>query len=89
MRWLSGINEEKLLEEIGDCPHVLIVDECRKTGSWSEWMCGLLVEKCVRVPRVKVVAADDCFIPLGLAAAAGLTSRDEIRVAALKLVNRL
>jgi len=89
MRWLTCIHEERLLEEIGDCPHVLIVDECRKTGSWSEWMCGLLIEKAVKVPRVKVVAADDCFIPLGEAAAAGLPSRDEIVTEALRLVNRL
>lgn len=89
MRWLTEINRQALLDEIGDCPNVLIVDECRKTGSWSEWMCGLLLEEAVRVPRVKVVAADDCFIPLGKAAAAGLPSRDEIVVAALKLLNRI
>lgn len=89
MRWMAPINEEKLLEEIGDCPHVLIVDECRKTGSWSEWMCGLLLEKAVRVPKVKVVAADDCFIPLGKAAAAGLPSTEEIIMTALRLVNRV
>lgn len=89
MRWMAPINEEKLLEEIGDCPHVLIVDECRKTGSWSEWMCGLLLEKAVRVPKVKVVAADDCFIPLGKAAAAGLPSTEEIVMTALRLVNRV
>jgi 2-oxoisovalerate dehydrogenase E1 component len=89
MRWLSDIDEEGLLAAIGDCPHVLIVDECRKTGSWSEWMCGLLLEKSVKVPRVKVVAADDCFIPLGLASAAGLPSRDEIVAEALRLTNKV
>lgn len=89
MRWLAPIDADRLLEEIGDCPHVLIVDECRKTGSWSEWMCGLLLEKAEPVPKVKVVAADDCFIPLGKAAAAGLPSRDEIVMTALRLVNRI
>lgn len=89
LRWLAPINGAALVEEIGDCPHVLIVDECRKTGSWSEWMCGLLLENCARVPRVKVVAADDCFIPLGKAAAAGLPSKNEIITSALRLVNRL
>jgi 2-oxoisovalerate dehydrogenase E1 component len=89
LRWLAPIDADRLLEEIGDCPHVLIVDECRKTGSWSEWMCGLLLEKAEQVPKVKVVAADDCFIPLGKAAAAGLPSRDEIVMTALRLVNRI
>jgi 2-oxoisovalerate dehydrogenase E1 component len=67
----------------------MIVDECRKTGSWSEWMCGLLVEKAIKIPRVKVVAADDCFIPLGRAAAAGLPSTDEIVTEALRLLNKV
>ena len=89
MRWLSDFNEEALLNEIGECPHVMIVDECRKTGSWSEWMCGLLVEKAQKVPRVKVVAADDCFIPLGKAAAAGLPSTDEIVTESLRLLNKV
>ena len=44
-------------------------------------MCGRSLEHGDQSPRVKVVAADDCFIPLGKAAAAGLPSRDEIRVA--------
>lgn len=89
MRWLSDFDQEGLLAEIGDCPNVMIVDECRKTGSWSEWMCGLLIEKSVKVPRVKVVAADDCFIPLGKASAAGLPSRDEIITEALRLLNKV
>jgi len=89
LRWIAPIDKEKLLDEIGDCPNVLIVDECRKTGSISEWICGALLEDAVKVPRVKVVAADDCFIPLGKAAAAGLPSKEEIVVTALKLLNKV
>ncbi|MGE3681720.1 MAG: thiamine pyrophosphate-dependent enzyme [Bdellovibrionales bacterium] len=89
LRWIAPLDGEALLEEIGDCPHVLIVDECRKTGSWSEWMCALLIEHAVKVPRVKVVAADDCFIPLGQAAASGLPSSAEIIHTALRLMNRV
>ena len=89
MRWLAPINQIGLLDEIGECANVLIVDECRKTGSWSEWMAGLLAEKARPVPHVRIVAADDCFIPLGKAAAAGLPSRDEIVVSALKLLNKV
>jgi 2-oxoisovalerate dehydrogenase E1 component len=89
LRWIAPINRDALLEEIGDCPHVLIVDECRKTGSLSEWICGAILEGAVKLPRVKVVAADDCFIPLGKAAAAGLPSKDEIVMTALKLLNKV
>jgi len=86
---LAPIDAQKLVAEIGDCPHVLIVDECRKTGSWSEWMCSAILEHAVKVPKVKVVAADDCFIPLGKASAAGLPSKEEIVTAALRLANRV
>ena len=89
LRWIAPIEKAKLLAEIGECPHVLIVDECRKTGSLSEWICSAILEHAVQVPRVKVVAADDCFIPLGLAAAAGLPSKDEIVMSALQLLNRV
>lgn len=88
VRWMAPIDSEKLLNEIGDCPNVLIVDECRKTGSWSEWMCGAILE-AGDPPRVKVITADDCFIPLGKAAAAGLPSREEIVEGALKLLNKV
>jgi len=89
MRWLAPIDTERLRAAIGNTPHVLIVDECRKTGSWSEWLSGWMLESLSPVPRVKIVAADDCFIPLGQAAAAGLPSVEEVRVAALQLTNRL
>jgi len=88
LRWIAPIDREALLREIGDASHVLIVDECRKTGSVSEWLCGAILEHAAQVPRVKVVAADDCFIPLGKAAAAGLPSTEEIYSAALQLLNR-
>lgn len=89
LRWVTEIDRDALRKEVGDCPNVLIVDECRKTGSLSEYLCGVLLEDSSKPPRVKVVAADDCFIPLGKAAAAGLPSRDEIVVSALKLLNRI
>lgn len=89
LRWIAPINRDALMKEIGDVPHVLIVDECRKTGSLSEWIGSALLEReGFKVPRVKIVAADDCFIPLGKAAAAGLPSRDEIVEAARALVRK-
>ncbi|MGE4132192.1 MAG: thiamine pyrophosphate-dependent enzyme [Bdellovibrionales bacterium] len=89
VRWMAPIHRENLLKEIGNASHILIVDECRKTGSWSEWMAGALLEARETAPRVRIVAADDCFIPLGKAAAAGLPSRDEIVLAGLQLLNRV
>jgi 2-oxoisovalerate dehydrogenase E1 component len=89
LRWIAPIRRDELKTEIGKCPHVLIVDECRKTGSLSEWIAGFIAEDFDPVPAVRVLAADDCFIPLGLAAAAGLPSRDQIVNEALRLTNRV
>jgi 2-oxoisovalerate dehydrogenase E1 component len=89
LRWIAPINKERLLAEIGECPNVLIVDECRKTGSLSEWIAGALAEDARPVPNVKIIAADDCFIPLGKAAAAGLPSRDQIVHGVLSMLNKV
>ncbi len=86
LRWIAPIDRAALITEIGQCPNVLLVDECRKTGSLSEWLASAILEFAPVVPRVKIVAADDCFIPLGKAAAAGLPSTEEIIQAALDLV---
>ena len=88
------MDSEKLALEVGACANVLVVEECRKTGSMSEFLVASLVEKYsesealrhLKLPRIKVVAADDCFIPLGQAAAAGLPKKEEILQAAISLL---
>lgn len=86
LRWLAPIDMQKIALEIGDSPNVLVVEECRKTGSLSEYLVSSLVEFVDKLPRIKVLAADDCFIPLGKAAAAGLPGKDSIIAAALDLM---
>jgi 2-oxoisovalerate dehydrogenase E1 component len=86
LRWLSEVRVANLVAEIGACKNVLIVDECRKTGSMSEFLVSALVEQMPELPKIKVVAADDCFIPLGKAAAAGLPKKEEILKAAMELL---
>ena len=73
------------MKEIAQTKSVLIVDECRKTGSWSEALVTMMVERCEILPRIRVLAADDCFIPLGKAATAGLPSKKDIVTGALEL----
>jgi len=87
LRWLAPLNQEAILGAIAPCRHVLIVDECRKTGSQSEALMAMIVEKSARTPALKRLAADDCFIPLGPAAMSTLPGRDTIVQAALELVN--
>ncbi len=74
MRWLAPLPEQALLEATKGCKHVLIVDECRRTGSQSEALMTLFAEQ-TDLPTARVVA-EDCFIATGPAYAAPLPSRE-------------
>lgn len=81
LRWLAPLAEDALLAAVGDRP-VLIVDECRTTGSQSEALMAFFAEQ--RLGRqVSRIAAEDSFIPLGKGATLTLPSRDGIVEAAL------
>ena len=86
LHWISPLPEEALLKQVKGCKNILIVDECRKTGSLSEQIVSLLVEKMPTLPNVSVEAAKDSFIPLGLTATVTLPSKESIIEAATKLV---
>jgi 2-oxoisovalerate dehydrogenase E1 component len=86
LRWIAPIEIKKLVEEIGASQNILVVEECRKTGSLSEYLVSSLVENMPSLPKIKVVAADDCFIPLGKASAAGLPKKEEILNGAFNLL---
>jgi 2-oxoisovalerate dehydrogenase E1 component len=83
MRWLAPQPDAALLEATQACRSVLIVDECRQTGSQSEALMALFAEAGRR--RVARVTAKDCFIATGPAYAATLPSVDEITSAAKAL----
>jgi 2-oxoisovalerate dehydrogenase E1 component len=86
LRWLAPLDQAAILRAISPCRHVLIVDECRVTGSQSEGLMALLAE---HAPDLSVtrIAAEDCFIPLGRAATVTLPSRESIVAAALGAVS--
>lgn len=84
MRWLAPFPADAILKATAPCGHVLIVDECRETGSQSEALVALFGERSAS--RVARIAAEDSFIATGPAYAATLPSRDSIVGAALKLV---
>lgn len=85
LRWLAPLDPAGIVAAVGDAARVLIVDECRVTGSQSEALMALCMEQ---LPGKKVarLAADDCFIPLGKAATITLPSRDDIAAAAKALL---
>lgn len=77
LRWIAPLNEEALVKVAKKFKHILVVDECRKTGSLSENLVAMLAQKLKGV-ELSVLAAEDCFIPLGEAAASGLPKKEEI-----------
>ncbi len=85
LRWIAPLDPDAILAEIGPCQHVLIVDECRATGSQSEGLFTMLAERAPNL-AVRRIAAEDSFIPLARAATLTLPSRDSIIAAALELV---
>ncbi|HEY0627505.1 MAG TPA: thiamine pyrophosphate-dependent enzyme [Allosphingosinicella sp.] len=85
LRWLAPLNEDAIVEATKGCARVLIVDECRRTGSQSEALMALFAERTPHIP-CRRITAEDSFIPLGRAATITLPSRDSIVEAALELV---
>jgi 2-oxoisovalerate dehydrogenase E1 component len=85
LRWLAPLDEDGLLDAVAGCERVLVVDECRRTGSQSEALMALFAERAPGLP-VRRIAAEDSFIPLGRAATLTLPSRDSIVAAALEMV---
>ena len=88
LRWISPIDWDKLIQVVDQYKKVLIVEECRKTGSLSEGLVAGIVERAKCIPKIKVVAADDSFIPLGVAAAAGLPKKAEVIAGVLELLKK-
>jgi 2-oxoisovalerate dehydrogenase E1 component len=67
LRWLAPLNQSALLEAVAPCRAVLVVDECRRTGSLSEALMTLFAEHAPDQRRARLTA-EDSFIPLGAAA---------------------
>ncbi|MFC4295264.1 dehydrogenase E1 component subunit alpha/beta [Novosphingobium tardum] len=87
LRWLAPLAEDALLAAVAPCDRILIVDECRITGSQSEALMALFAEHASG-KKVGRIAATDSFIALGRAATHTLPSRDTILAAARDLLAR-
>jgi 2-oxoisovalerate dehydrogenase E1 component len=87
LRWLAPLNEDGLIDATAGCGKVLIVDECRRTGSQSEALMALFAERAPQA-ECRRLTAQDSFIPLGRAATVTLPSRDSIVEAALDLMGK-
>jgi 2-oxoisovalerate dehydrogenase E1 component len=81
LRWLHPLQDDAIVAAVADCRKILIVDECRKSGSLSEKLMTILTE-AGRGEAVSRITAEDCFIPLGPAAELVLPSKASIIEAA-------
>ncbi len=78
LRWLAPLNEEAILEAVRGFDSILVIDECRKTGSISEALFTLFVESGQQPKQLARITAEDSFIPLGDAATLVLPSKEFI-----------
>ncbi|MFT5720059.1 MAG: 2-oxoisovalerate dehydrogenase E1 component [Motiliproteus sp.] len=85
LRWLAPLNEAAILAQVSACEQLLIVDECRRSGSIGEGLVSLISEQLASPPRFKRVTAEDSFIPLGRTATITLPSCAGIVSSALTL----
>ncbi|MEW6989246.1 dehydrogenase E1 component subunit alpha/beta [Colwelliaceae bacterium 6441] len=86
LRWLAPLDEAGIIAQVNACEKVLIVDECRKTGSISEALMSLLSENSNKnSENVQRLCAKDSFIPLGSAAYHVLPSKEDIVNVASKM----
>jgi 2-oxoisovalerate dehydrogenase E1 component len=76
IRWLSPLPLDGVAAAVADCDRVVVVDECRESGSASEAIAIGLLER--GVGRIARLCAADSFIATGPGSAATLPSRDDI-----------
>ncbi|MGZ4765787.1 MAG: transketolase C-terminal domain-containing protein, partial [Ilumatobacteraceae bacterium] len=86
LRWLLPLPVDDLVRETRATRAVLVADETRASGGWSEGVITALVE-CGITTRMGRATSKDSFIPLGDAAKLVLLSEDEIEAAAYRLLH--
>jgi 2-oxoisovalerate dehydrogenase E1 component len=86
MRWLAPLPTDDLIREAHVTRAVLVADETRASGGWSEGVITALVDAGINT-RIGRVTSKDSFIPLGDAAKLVLLSEDEIEAAAYRLLH--
>jgi 2-oxoisovalerate dehydrogenase E1 component len=83
IHWILPIADDAIIRAVAGCQSILIVEECRKTGSVSEQLATLFMERLWPLPPVKINAAQDCFIPLGATSTVTLPSKESIVASAV------
>jgi len=84
LRWLVPLPIDAVVEHARATGRLLVVDECRESGSVSEALAAAALDRNVSARFARVTSADS-FIPLGEAADLVLLGEREIVQAALRL----
>ena len=87
LRWLSDIDYPALVNEMNLCKKILIIDECRKIGCHGEGIFYELSKKMTTKVKIKLHAAKNSYISLGVAATATLPSRESISKKGIEFIN--
>jgi 2-oxoisovalerate dehydrogenase E1 component len=86
LRWIAPLPVEAVRRHAEAAEAVLVVDECRRSGSVSEAIAAALADvPSLRERRYARVTSADSFIPLAEAANLVLLQEDEILESALSL----
>lgn len=85
LRWVAPLHVEELMKAIKGYKKVLIVDECRKTGSLSEEITTAIVEHSKSIPQIKRITGYDSFITTGTSWQYLLPGTEDVVKAALEL----
>ncbi len=86
LRWLKPINRSLLCSEAERNSHILVVDECRRHGGVGSDIANLLHNAEAKVD-VKLLSAEDSFVPLGPAADEVLVTENDITSALRDLLD--
>ncbi len=87
LRWLAPLPIEDVLSHAEQTGRLLVVDECRRSGSVSEALAAALLDAGTPARFARVTSAD-CYIPLGEAANLVLVGEEDIVDGARDLVGR-
>ncbi len=85
LHWLAPLPLEALLRACKQAQRVLIVDECRRSGSLSEALVDASVRTSAAGLVIRRLCAEDSFIPLGDAWQHVVPSSEAIAKAAIEL----
>ncbi len=87
LRWLAPLPMDAIIDAISACENVLIVDECRKSGSMSEEIIAQFADRGLSRNLCRITGVDT-FVPLGPAADTVLISEVDIVNAAVALIGK-